>query len=109
MYALYALLRAAAEAVVRVQASSSIRISQRLQRLARGMNERLDNLDEQRKVDDLTSGLTTSSGLRFSRRRRRANGIEIRRAKSKDGSSRESDRFQWHYFHRLRPLQRIPR
>jgi hypothetical protein len=49
-YALFTLLRTAAEAEVRCKHLLDPTISEKL-RLARGLNERLDNLDEQRKAD----------------------------------------------------------
>jgi hypothetical protein len=84
MYALYTLLRAAAEAIVRVRHLVDPDITE-VERLARGMNERLDNLDEQRKVaadqqphyDERVAFLEAKAAI---------NGIAIRRAKSKDGA-----------------------
>jgi hypothetical protein len=84
MYALYTLLRAAAEAIVRVRHMVDLEITE-LQRLARGMNERLDNLDEQRKVD-ADQQAHYEERVAFLETKAAANGIEIRRAKTRDAS-----------------------
>jgi hypothetical protein len=84
MYALYTLLRAAAEALVRVRHLVDSNITE-VQRLARGMNERLDNLEEQRKVA-ADQQAHYEERVAFLEAKATANGIEIRRARRRDGA-----------------------
>jgi hypothetical protein len=92
-FALYPLLRAAAEAMVRARHLLDLDITE-TQRLARGLNERLDNLDEQKKIapdalDDGHDELFAHYEERVAHLEERAveNGIKVCRQRLKDGSA----------------------
>jgi hypothetical protein len=82
-YAMYTLLRPAAEAAVRAKHLLIPTISE-TDRLARGLNERLDNLWEQRKA-----GVDVASIIDHLADRATANGISVERSKPKPGRKRE--------------------
>jgi hypothetical protein len=87
-YALFTLLRTAAEAEVRCRHLLDPAISEQL-RLARALNERLDSLREQRKVD--VPGIRTHSDTRIAHLEHRAlaNGIQPKKSTPKKGGLSE--------------------
>lgn len=78
-YSLYTLLRAACEADVRARYFLDPGISEQ-ERLARALNERLDNLDEQRKVNPATQQAHYDSRIAHLEKRAVANGIKVLRS-----------------------------
>jgi hypothetical protein len=85
-YALFTLLRTAAEAEVRCKHLLDPAIDERL-RLARALNERLDNLDEQRKVDGNQAYF--NKRVAYLEQRALANGIQPKKSTPKKGGNVE--------------------
>lgn len=85
-YALYSLLRSAAEAIVRTRHLLDLDISE-TQRLARGLNERLDNLNEQVKISRETLQEHYDERVAHLEARARSNSIEVRRGRAVSGGS----------------------
>jgi hypothetical protein len=85
-FALYTLVRAAADAVVRAKHLLDPAISEPA-RLARGMNERLDNLNQQVKVMAEPGRAHYDRRVQHLEQRARTNGIAVLREKRKDGTS----------------------
>jgi len=83
-FAFYTLLRAAADATVRCRHLLEPGITEP-ERLARGMNERLDNLRQQGAVDPETLGAHFDRRLAHMKQRAEENGISLRWDKGKDG------------------------
>jgi len=81
-YALFTLLRTAAEAEVRCMHLLDSTITEKL-RLARALNERLDNLDEQRKVDG--NQVHFNQRVAYLEKRAVTNGIKPKRSNPKKG------------------------
>lgn len=84
-YAPYTLLRPAAEAEVRARHLLDLGISE-TDRLGRGLNERWDNLIEQRKAGVDAEAIRRR--VRHLERRAKANGVAIKLSKPKAGKSR---------------------
>jgi len=84
-FALYTLLRAAAEAVVRCRHLLDLGIDEPA-RLGRALNERLDNLQEQNKVKPETQGTHLPDRVEHLVERATENGIPVLRNQTKDGS-----------------------
>ena len=84
-YAMYTLLRPAAEAAVRAKHLLVPTISE-AERLARGLNERLDNLWEQRKAG--ADPRDVASRIRHLEKRAKANSISVEWSKPKPGRKR---------------------
>jgi hypothetical protein len=84
-FALYTLLRAAAEAVVRCRHMLDPGISEPV-RLGRALNERLDNLQEQNKVKPETQGSHLPDRVVNLEKRASENGISVVRSQPKGGS-----------------------
>jgi hypothetical protein len=82
-YALYTLVRPAAEAAVRARHLLVPTISEN-ERLARGLNERLDNLGEQRKA-----GVDVAKAIDHLVQRATKNGIAVKWSEPKPGRKRE--------------------
>jgi hypothetical protein len=85
-FALYTLVRAAADAVVRAKHLLDPAISEQA-RLARGMNERLDNLTQQAKVGDPNDRTHYDQRVEHMEKRALANGITPLRETRKDGTA----------------------
>lgn len=81
-YAPYTLLRPAAEAEVRARHLLDLGISE-TDRLGRGLNERFDNLIEQRKAG--VDPKAIQSRIRHLERRAKTNGVAVRLSKAKPG------------------------
>jgi hypothetical protein len=84
-YAMYTLLRPAAEAAVRAKHLLVPTISE-TERLARGLNERLDNLWEQRKAG--ADARDVASRISHLARRAKANNVSVELSKAKPGRRR---------------------
>jgi len=84
-YAMYTLLRPAAEAAVRAKHLLVPTISE-TERLARGLNERLDNLNEQRKAG--ADARDIAKRIDHLAKRATANGIAVKRSRAKPGRKR---------------------
>jgi len=83
-FALYTLLRAAADSAVRCAHLLDTGVDE-TQRLARGMNERLDNLREQAKLDSAKYRSHYDARLANLEQRATANGITVVRQRLKSG------------------------
>lgn len=86
MYALYTLLRAAAEADVRARHLLDLRATPQ-ERLGRGLNERLDNLEEQRKVLPEAHRHHFPTRVAHLQRRAATNGIAAVHSRPRAGKS----------------------
>jgi len=84
-YAMYTLLRPAAEAAVRAKHLLVPTISE-TERLARGLNERLDNLNEQRRAG--ADARDIAKRIDHLAKRATANGIAVKRSRAKPGRKR---------------------
>ena len=85
-YAMYTLLRPAAEAAVRAKHLLVPTISE-TERLARGLNERLDNLHEQRKAG--ADARDIAKRIDHLAKRATANGITVKWSRVKPGAKRK--------------------
>jgi hypothetical protein len=84
-FALYTLLRAAADAIVRAKHLLDPAISEQT-RLARGMNERLDNINQLSKAMAAPGRAHYDQRVQHLEHRALANGISVLREKRKDGT-----------------------
>lgn len=84
-FALYTLLRGAAEAVVRCRHLVDLGIDESA-RLGRALNERLDNLLEQNKVKPETQGTHLPDRIEHLVERATENGVPVLRNQTKDGA-----------------------
>lgn len=85
-FALYTLVRAAADAAVRAKHLLDPAISEQT-RLARGMNERLDNINQQFKAMAAQGRAHYDQRVQHLEQRALANGIAVLREKRKDGAA----------------------